>query len=207
MRIVRLLPALTVLMFALAACSSDESDSVDAGASASCEYVENSREGKTAELPPSEPLAAESATIATNLGDIVVALDPQAAPCTVNSFLSLAQQGYFDDTLCHRVVPGFVLQCGDPTATGTGGPGYSFDDELTGDESYTAGTFAMANAGPNTNGSQFFIVLEDSQLPAAYTVFGSVDEAGLTLAREVADQGNGPDGVAPAIEVRITSVS
>ena len=105
--------------------------------------------------------------------------------------MSLAEQGYFDATPCHRLTTQgiFVLQCGDPTGTGTGGPGYSFDDELSGDETYPAGTLAMANAGPNTNGSQFFIVYEDTQLPPAYAVFGTVDEAGIKIVQEVAEKG------------------
>ena len=108
-------------------------------------------------------------------------------------------------------VTGFVLQCGDPTATGTGGPGYEFDDELSGSEQYPAGTLAMANAGPgsNTNGSQFFIVLDENteNLGPNYTVFGKVDDAGLALAKKVEAAGNGPDGVAPAQEVTLESVT
>ena len=99
--------------------------------------------------------------ISTNRGDIKVTLNGDTTPCTVNSFLSLAKQGYFDDTKCHRLhvtQDYFVLQCGDPTGTGRVVPGYQFDDELSGQETYTAGTLAMANGGPNTNGSQFFIV-------------------------------------------------
>src|SRR5690606_21777336 len=111
--------------------------------------------------PPAEPTASGTvpATIRTSAGDLAVSLDADAAPCTVNSFLSLAQQGYFDETPCHRLTTSgiFVLQCGDPTGTGTGGPGYEFPDELTGSETYPAGTLAMANAGPDTNGSQFFV--------------------------------------------------
>ena len=95
--------------------------------------------------------------------------------------MSLAEQGYFDDTTCHRLTTQgiFVLQCGDPTATGGGGPGYSFEDELDGAEKYPAGTIAMANAGPDTNGSQFFLVYEDTELPPSYTTFGTIDDAGL----------------------------
>ncbi|MFI5427831.1 peptidylprolyl isomerase [Aeromicrobium sp. UC242_57] len=152
-------------------------------------------------------MSADSLTIATNRGDIVASLKPDTAPCTVNSFVSLAKQGYFDDTKCHRLVPGFVLQCGDPSATGTGGPGYAYADELKGDETYPAGTLAMANSGPDTNGSQFFIVLADAELPPAYTVFGTVDDAGLKLAQKIADEGNGADGVAPKKDVIIESVS
>ena len=90
-----------------------------------------------------------------------------------------------------------MLQCGDPTATGMGGPGYSFDDELSGEETYPAGTLAMANAGPNTNGSQFFIVYDDTQLPPSYAVFGQLGEAGLEVVQGIAEkgaQGGAPDG-------------
>ena len=109
----------------------------------------------------------------------------------MNSFVSLAEQGFYDDTPCPRIgdQEGFgILQCGDPTGTGAGGAGYSFADELSGDETYPAGTLAMANAGPDTNGSQFFLVFRDSQFPPSYTVFGTIDEAGLRHRR---DRGRG----------------
>ncbi|WP_313404252.1 peptidylprolyl isomerase [Aeromicrobium sp.] len=204
MRLTRLL-LLALVVPALAACGgADDSDSSAAGA---CEYVKEGSAAKAAETPPADPKSAESLTIATNRGDIAVTLTPDATPCTVGNFVSLAEQGYFDGTKCHRLVPGFVLQCGDPAGNGTGGPGYRFEDELTGDEKYTAGTLAMANSGPDTNGSQFFIVLADSELPAAYTVFGEVDDAGLAVAREIEADGNAPDGVNPARDVVIESVS
>jgi peptidyl-prolyl cis-trans isomerase B (cyclophilin B) len=101
-----------------------------------------------------------------------------------------------------------VLQCGDPTGSGSGGPGYSFDDELTGKEKYPAGTLAMANAGPNTNGSQFFIVYADTPLPPSYTVFGTIDPEGLRVVKRIAGAGTsdgGPDG-APKGDVLIRSV-
>lgn len=199
------LPAAALMTFALAACGSDE-ETPAAAESTGCQYVESGAAAKPADLPPSEPENPESLTIATNRGDIAVTLDAENAPCAVNSFASLAEQGYFDDTVCHRVVPNFVLQCGDPTATGTGGPGYSFGDEVTGSETYPAGTLAMANSGPDTNGSQFFIVLEGAQLDPLYTVFGTVDDAGLKVAEDIAAKGTGPDGTAPAEEVRIESV-
>lgn len=204
MRLTRLL-MLALVVPALAACGGTDDSGADGGGS--CEYIEEGNAAKEATLPPAEPTSADSLTIATNRGDIAVTLTPDATPCTVNSFVSLAEQGYFDGTRCHRLVPGFVLQCGDPAASGMGGPGYRFEDELTGDEKYTAGTLAMANSGPDTNGSQFFIVLADSQLPAAYTVFGEVDEAGLAIAREIEAEGNAADGVNPARDVVIESVS
>jgi len=131
----------------------------------------------------------------------------------VNSFVSLAEQGYLDDTTCHRLTTAAsgisVLQCGDPTGTGMGGPGYSFADELSGSEKYPAGTLAMANAGPDTNGSQFFIVYGDTPLPPAYTVFGTVDDDGLKVVEEIAAKGaeNGaPDGP-PAEPVNIETAT
>ena len=217
MRSSRLLLLIPVLVLSLAACGSDD-DSEDgapsdkptatgSAAAGECSYTEEKPAAKDADLPPVKPLTADKLTIATNRGAITVTFKPESAPCTVSSFVSLAKQGYFDDTKCHRLVPGFVLQCGDPSATGTGGPGYRFADELKGDETYPAGTVAMANAGPNTNGSQFFIVLADSGLPPQYTVFGSVDDAGLKVARDIEKDGNASDGVAPAKDVVIESVS
>ena len=124
-----------------------------------------------------DPAATVRATIVTSCGDIVVDLDVAGAPQTVNSFVFLARQDYFDGTVSHRIVPGFVFQAGDPTATGSGGPGYQFADELpAADFSYVRGTLAMANSGPDTNGSQFFIVFENSTLGPDFSVFGNVAE-------------------------------
>ncbi|MET1133028.1 MAG: peptidylprolyl isomerase [Aeromicrobium sp.] len=200
----RLLLLSALVLPILAACGGGDDESASSG---DCSYTKEGSAAKEAELPPADQLAPESLTMKTNRGAFALTLDPDAAPCTVNSFASLAEQGYFDGTKCHRLVPDFVLQCGDPSATGSGGPGYSFDDELSGDETYPAGTLAMANSGPDTNGSQFFIVLEDAELPAAYTVFGTVDAAGLAAARAIAEEGNGPDGVAPKRDVVIESIS
>jgi cyclophilin family peptidyl-prolyl cis-trans isomerase len=112
----------------------------------------------------------------TSCGDITLELDPALAPETVNSFVFLAQQGYFDGTVSHRVVPGFVFQAGDPTATGRGDPGYSLPDEFpSAGFTYTRGVVAMANSGlPDSGGSQFFIALQDIDLAPNYTVFGRV---------------------------------
>ncbi len=118
-----------------------------------------------------------TATMAISCGDIVIELDPSLAPETVNSFVFLASKGYFDGTVLHRVIPGFIVQGGDPTATGRGGPGYSIPDELPpAGVGYGPGTLAMANAGPGTTGSQFFIVLDSVDLPPQYSVFGRVVE-------------------------------
>ncbi len=119
---------------------------------------------------------AYSAILHTNHGDITIEFDAARSPITVNNWLFLAGEGFYDGVIFHRVVPGFVIQGGDPTSTGRGGPGYKFRDELEGDGSYARGTVAMANAGPNTNGSQFFICLDDVSLPHAYTIFGQVTD-------------------------------
>jgi peptidyl-prolyl cis-trans isomerase B (cyclophilin B) len=116
-------------------------------------------------------------TISTERGDIVMDLDPRLAPTTVNNFVSLARDGYYDGLTFHRVEPGFVIQGGCPEGTGRGGPGYRFADEPVRGE-YTEGAVAMANAGPDTNGSQFFICLDDlaGRLPKQYNLFGQVIE-------------------------------
>ena len=122
--------------------------------------------------------------IKTNKGDIHVELNPAEAPMTVNNFVVLARDGYYDGVTFHRVVPRFVIQGGDPTGTGSGGPGYKFQDEPV-KRPYKAGTVAMANAGPNTNGSQFFICLEDQPgLPPNYTIFGDA-VAGMDVVRNI----------------------
>jgi cyclophilin family peptidyl-prolyl cis-trans isomerase len=116
--------------------------------------------------------------IRTSCGTISVELYSQESPRTANNFAFLAQQGFYDATVVHRVVPGFVVQMGDPTGTGTGGPGYRFADELAAarNRGYSRGTLAMANAGPDTNGSQFFVCLAEVGLPPQYAVFGEVSD-------------------------------
>ena len=142
-----------------------------------------------------------------------IELDADRTPCTVNNFLSLAEQGYFDDTQCHRLTTQgiYVLQCGDPTASGMGGPGYTIPDEVDGSEKYGPGVLAMAKTQyPDSGGSQFFMVYDDSpSLPPQYTVFGTIDEAGVALLEEIAAKGTadgGPDG-APKEEVTISGVT
>ena len=222
------LPAALLLATALAACGTDDgsadetaaeaptaTESTASGPTTQCDYPTAGEPAAEASPPPGEaPTSGElTATIATSVGDIGATLDAEGAPCTVGSFVSLARQGYFDGTDCHRLTTAgiFVLQCGDPSGTGAGGPGYSFADELTGEETYPAGTLAMANAGPDTNGSQFFIVYEKTELPPLYTVFGSVDQPGLEavqgVAKDGADDGNGPGDGAPNTPVTVESVT
>lgn len=125
------------------------------------------------------------AVVETNKGDFTIELLPAEAPLTVNNFVCLARAGFYDNTPIHRIVAGFVIQGGDPTGTGSGGPGYRFNDEPV-NLDYTKGTVAMANAGKNTNGSQFFVVLDDltGKLPKNYTIFGRVTE-GMDVVDEI----------------------
>lgn len=138
-------------------------------------------------------------TLHTSCGPIEILLDPAVAPETVNSFVFLSEEGYFDGTVSHRIIPGFMMQAGDPTATGLGGPGYVLADELDGASAYTRGVVAMANAGPGTSGSQFFIMFGDADwLPPQYSVFGTVVSGFETLDLiEAIPLGRGPNSADP----------
>jgi peptidyl-prolyl cis-trans isomerase B (cyclophilin B) len=214
MRTLAALVASAAAAVLLAGCGGSDSNGSSTSASGAgsgpCTYTSTGDAARKVSLPPSEPAPAKKLTITTNRGAIPVTLDDKTTKCTSNSFTSLAKQGYFDKTKCHRLTTQgiFVLQCGDPTGTGSGGPGYSFPDELTGQETYPAGTLAMANAGPDTNGSQFFLVYAETGLPPSYTVFGRFGPAGLKVVRDIAQAGTadgGGDG-APKQDVVITSV-
>jgi len=124
------------------------------------------------------------ASIQTNKGTMIVELFSNESPVTVNNFVFLSEEGFYKDVIFHRIINNFMVQTGDPTGTGTGGPGYRFDDEPV-SRDYLRGTLAMANAGPNTNGSQFFIVHQDSGLPKSYTIFGIITD-GLDILDEIA---------------------
>jgi peptidyl-prolyl cis-trans isomerase B (cyclophilin B) len=166
------------------------------------------------ELPNAGITESNKATISftTNQGEIVIETTPSLAPLTVNAITALAQKNYFDKTICHRLTTEgiYVLQCGDPTGTGTGGPGFNIPDENLPEaveNNYPAGTVAMANAGPGTSGSQFFLVYQDTTLPnAAYTIWGSIT-SGLDILKTIASAGvvgGGADG-APVTGVTIES--
>ena len=150
-----------------------------------------------------------TAAIVTNFGDITIELFPEKAPLTVNNFVTLAWFHYFDGTECHRAIPGFVVQCGDPTATGTGGPGYRFADELPLPGEYEIGSIAMANSGPDTNGSQFFIITgpNGAALPPQYNLFGQVTAGDDTVAELDAIANPGNNGVPPLEQIVIESVT
>lgn len=203
------------------------------GLAASCRYPSTAtradkpvRPPRTGRVPTDPAEAGATMTFEDGTTDDVVVgviLDNAQAPCTVNSFASLAQQGFFDNTRCHRLTDSAttsVLQCGDPTATGSGGPGYRFANEYPTNQYrpfdpalkepviYPRGTLAMANSGPDTNGSQFFIVYQDSVMPPTYTVFGSIDPADMTAVDELVSvgvRGGRKDG-APRTPITITSV-
>jgi cyclophilin family peptidyl-prolyl cis-trans isomerase len=169
-----------------------------------CEYTPSGTAARPVQPPTSAPVPDSgrlTARLATTEGTVSIRLDRANAPCTVHSFESLARQGFYDDTRCHRLVDSriFILQCGDPTGSGSGGPGYTFPDETDGTESYREGVVAMANAGPNTNGSQFFLIYDDStSLDATpnYTIFGELDERSRGVVARIGAEGQ--DGSNPA---------
>ena len=193
-----------------------------------CQYPATTESASKPVKPPQDGRIATDpplirASVSTSQGPIGLQLDNGRTPCTVNNFTSLAKQGFFDNTKCHRLTTSTqlgVLQCGDPTGTGKGGPGYRFPNEYPTNQYrltdptlrtpliYPRGTLAMANSGPGTNRSQFFLMYKDSQLPPTYTVFGTIDSAGLATLDEVAAGGvaGGSDDGKPVTDVTIKSV-
>ncbi|MDQ1540341.1 MAG: peptidyl-prolyl cis-trans isomerase [Actinomycetota bacterium] len=211
--------AAAVLATSLSACAS-KSSSAKAGAQpggasdVSCTYRTGNPPARNVGKPPSaaSTVAAYTATLNTSQGAVTLKLNAAKAPCTVNSFVFLAGKKYFDGTTCHRLTTAgiFVLQCGDPTATGGGGPGYQFADENLKGATYPAGTVAMANAGPGTNGSQFFLVYKDTTLGPNYTPFGTID-TGLDVITKIAaagsDESHGPGDGKPKLPVNISHLT
>lgn len=200
------------------------------GAPGACTYPADGTAAKANTPPATDGVSADgtvAVALSTSAGPVGLTLDRAQAPCTVNSFVGLAKQGYFDGTTCHRLTTtqGLkVLQCGDPTGSGSGGPGYTIADEKPttlapspagqGTVTYPRGTVAMAKtAQPNSGGSQFFLVYADSILPPDYTVFGRIDDAGLTAIEKVAaagaDDSNGTGDGKPKtpVEIRKATVS
>ena len=167
------------------------------------------KQQKFAEAPEMgiDPAKRYTATMETSMGTLVIALDPIAAPRTVNNFVYLAAQHYYDGVIFHRIISGFMCQGGDPDGSGRGGPGYKFGDELPKPGKYQIGSLAMANAGPNTNGSQFFIVSGTSGcgLPPLYSLFGQVVK-GLDIVEMMQNVPTGP-GDRPKTDVVIKSVA
>jgi len=168
-------------------------------AATGCTYTKSGTAAKDVGVPTYDAAKAASykkpftVDLATDQGDITLAMDAAKAPCTTNSFKYLAAHKYFDGTSCHRLTTSgiYVLQCGDPTGSGSGGPGYQFAEENLPQDAagnYPAGTVAMANAGTGTNGSQFFLVYKDTTLPPNYTIFGQITK-GLDVVTAVAAKG------------------
>ncbi|HEX2785061.1 MAG TPA: peptidylprolyl isomerase [Ilumatobacteraceae bacterium] len=167
-----------------------------------------------AKAPPTciDPTKTYTAAITTNMGAYSVALDATTSPITVNNFVVLARYHYFDSTICHRAIPGFMVQCGDPSGSGQGGPGYTITDELPPDGSYKIGSLAMANSGSaNTGGSQFFVVTGDQgvSLGATFSLLGQVTD-GLDTTLKTLDAAGNPDqaanGIPPLQQIIIQSV-
>ncbi|MDO5670303.1 MAG: peptidylprolyl isomerase [Corynebacterium sp.] len=192
-------------------------------ATVTCEYEEAGEASREISTPATENISTEG-TVTVNLdtsqGPIGMELDRSVAPCTVNAIEHFAAEGYYDDTVCHRLTTSgiYVLQCGDPSGSGAGGPGFQFANEYPTDELdepattpviYPRGSIAMANAGPGTNGSQFFLNYQDSPLAPDYTYFGQISEEGLATLDGIATagaEGGAADG-APAEEVRIETAT
>jgi peptidyl-prolyl cis-trans isomerase B (cyclophilin B) len=180
-----------------------------------CSYPESGTAAKAVSAPSNlSPLNSGTVdlTMVLNGKDAPMTLNRATAPCGVNAFLSLASQGFYNDTNCHRLTKSDklnILQCGDPTGQGNGGPGFSFASETTGSETYPVGTVALANAGPSTTGSQFFIVYGTTTIDPSFTILGTVTGDGMTVIQDIATQGvqgNKQDG-APVAAATINSVN
>ena len=194
-------------------------------ATVTCDYKDAGEAAKKVSKPAGDDVSTkgtQTVPLKTNQGDIDMELDRAVSPCTVNAIEHLAKEGYYNDTVCHRMTSGGlnVLQCGDPSGQGSGGPGFQFANEYPSDEmgddpaaqkepvTYPKGSIAMANAGADTNGSQFFLNYDDSELPPDYTYFGKVGDTGQKTLDGIAEkgvEGGAPDGK-PAEEVKIESV-
>jgi len=185
-----------------------------------CKYEDNGQDSNGAKKPNGKDISTKgtvTVSFETSQGPIEMEMDRAKAPCATNAISELAKSGYYDDTACHRMTSGAlnVLQCGDPTGSGSGGPGFSFADEYPTDEVdekdaqnpviYPRGSVAMANSGPDTNGSQFFLNYDDSELAPSYTYFATISDEGMKTMDKIAKagvEGGQPDGK-PAEEVKI----
>jgi len=203
---------ITALVFGVAAAAvpviamgatSTPSPTIAKAPSLVCKATKATGHAVKAVTPPAKmnPGRIGTFTLVTNCGNIVIRTDGVKAPVTLTAFTALAKAGYFNQSLCHRLTTNglYVLQCGDPTATGTGGPGFTFRDEnlpKAAANNYPAGTVAMANSGPNTNGSQFFLVFANTTLAPSYTIWGKIT-SGLDIVKAIAAagvKGGGADG-------------
>ena len=196
----------------LAAPDAADGESAGAAPSAECPPTDGA-DTQTRQFPAPPPACLEAGAayetiVTTNMGELTIALDQESAPVAANNFVFLARNQYFDDTVCHRIIPDFVVQCGDPTASGTGGPGYTIVDEPPAPEEYQIGSIAMAKTqSPDSAGSQFFIVTgsDGAALPPEYALFGQVTDGLDTTVGAMAATGTFPDGV-PSELVEIQSI-
>ncbi|MDO5077177.1 peptidylprolyl isomerase [Corynebacterium sp.] len=203
-------PYLAVVALVLSACSTNEPGDTTPKDN-TCNFTEHGNAAREVSMPSGPNTGNVTVKLATNQGELALNLDGSKAPCAAGTIEHLAKQGFYDNTLCHRITTEniFILQCGDPTATGSGGPGFTFQDEypVGTDEQglYTAGVVAMANSGPNTNGSQFFLTYKDSPLPPNYTIVGRLTEESMPVLQSIADKGaaEGARDAAPAQAVHI----
>ncbi len=194
------------------ASTADETTSDAPATSADCPPPEGS-DTKTQEFDAAPPDCLTSgvtydAIVTTNKGELTIELDPESAPVAANNFVFLARNQYFDDTTCHRIIPNFVVQCGDPTATGTGGPGYTIIDEPPAAGQYEVGSIAMAKTpAPDSAGSQFFIIsgTDGAALPPDYALFGQVVDGLDSTVAAMAAAGTPGDGV-PSEPIEIQSI-
>lgn len=227
----RLLAGLSALALVVGACGSDDESSsgvtvepstadsaveqpaggADTAASTDCPPIEGTdTQTRQFDAPPPTCLdesASYEAIVTTNKGELTIAIDPASAPVAANNFVFLARNRYFDDTVCHRIIPNFVVQCGDPTATGTGGPGYTIVDEPPAPGQYQIGSIAMAKTPqPDSAGSQFFIITgsDGAALPPEYALFGQVT-AGLDTTVAALAAAGSPDGT-PTESIEIQSI-
>lgn len=188
---------------------SDDAAADGEAASVDCPPVdgatEQTRQFDTAPPDCLEPGATYQAVVTTNKGEFTIELDPESAPLAANNFVFLARNQYFDDTVCHRIIPNFVVQCGDPTATGTGGPGYTISDEPPAPGEYQIGSIAMAKTqAPDSAGSQFFIITgtDGAALPPEYALFGQVVDGFDTTVEAMAAAGSPSGEPAEPIEIQ-----
>lgn len=192
--------------------SKDKQDLVFTGAKTQTTDITNNKTPTSIPMAESkliiDPKVTYSAKVTTTKGSFTIELNQGETPITVNNFVTLAAKGFYNDTIFHRVIKGFMIQGGDPTGTGRGGPGYKFEDEKF-SGTYSRGTVAMANSGPNTNGSQFFIMHEDQDLPPNYTIFGHIAD-GMdvvdTIATQEVSYSDSGEPSSPVHPVKITSI-
>ena len=220
-----LIAALAVIGLVAAGCGGSD-NSADAATDSTVASTTGDVAASTADCPPADgtgtqtrqfdapppdcltPGVTYEAIVTTNKGELTIVLDPDSAPVATNNFVFLARNGYYDDTPCHRIIPGFVVQCGDPTGTGTGGPGYTIVDEPPAPGQYQIGSIAMAKTvQPDSAGSQFFIITgsDGAALPPEYALFGQVTDGLESTVAAMAAAGTPGDGV-PSEPIQIQSV-